>query len=232
MWTWPRAATGSLRDVAYYPYRAAMVLLAALAHPRLKTSVAQIISLTRISVPRLAPTRRSLSSAFWWVESATVDEVTWLDGITAVIALGGVAVAVLSWVVSRGSREEARRSADAAEVSAKAARDSAREAAAVAAIERERDHDRLGPGPVPDIAPKLETNRRGSGGPDTLFGTITLPRDYRVRAFAVRGNSSSSIGLDLLLHAGRPLPLHHRADATGSHEAGHGVRAVPVLATG
>ncbi|MEH1055902.1 hypothetical protein V6U89_11900 [Micromonospora sp. CPCC 206171] len=133
-----------------------------------------------------------------------MDKVTWLDVITVVIALGGVVVAALSWVVSRGSRDEARRSADAAEVSAKAAQDSAREAAAVAAIERDRDHDRLGPGPVPDIAPKLETNPRNSGLPDTLFGTVTVPRDYRVRGFAVRGNSSSPIGLDLLLHAGRP----------------------------
>ncbi|WP_422734058.1 hypothetical protein ACN26Y_00340 [Micromonospora sp. WMMD558] len=133
-----------------------------------------------------------------------MDEVTWLDIVAVLAALGGVAVAVLSWVVSRGSRDEARRSADAAEVSAKAAQDSAREAAAVAAIERDREHDRLGPGPVPDITSKLETNPRGSGLPRTLWGTVTLPRDYRVRAFAVSGNSSSQISLDLLVHAGRP----------------------------
>ncbi|MEV4820199.1 hypothetical protein [Micromonospora tulbaghiae] len=133
-----------------------------------------------------------------------MDEVTWLNVITVLIALGGVVVAVLSWVVSRGSRSEARRSADAAEVSAKAAQDSAREAAAIAAIERDREHDRLGPGPVPGIALELEPNPRDSGLPETLFGTITVPRDYRVRAVAVRGNSSAPIGLDLLLYAGRP----------------------------
>ncbi|MCO1618972.1 hypothetical protein M8C11_30070, partial [Micromonospora sp. CPM1] len=133
-----------------------------------------------------------------------MDEVTWLNVITVLIALGGVVAAVLSWVVSRGSRSEAQRSADAAEVSAKAAQDSAREAAAIAAIERDREHDRLGPGPVPGIALELEPNPRDSGLPETLFGTITVPRDYRVRAVAVRGNSSAPIGLDLLLHAGRP----------------------------
>jgi hypothetical protein len=64
-------------------------------------------------------------------------------------------------------------------------------------------HERLGPGPVPDLGVKLEANPRGSGLPKTLFGAATVPRDYRVQARAVTGNSYSPIGLDLLLHGGR-----------------------------
>jgi len=47
-----------------------------------------------------------------------------------------------------------------AEVAAVAAQDYAREAAEVGRMEREREHDRLGPGPVPTIVTELESNPR------------------------------------------------------------------------
>lgn len=137
-------------------------------------------------------------NAIQW--SATLTGITWPDVIGAVGGAAGVVASILlgrrSLRVSRESRDEARRSADAAQ-------ESARAAAEVARMEREREHARLGPGPVPEIVAELETNPRGTNLPRTLFGTVTLPCDYQVRARAVTGNSYSPISLDLLLHAGQ-----------------------------
>lgn len=107
---------------------------------------------------------------------------------------------------ARDSARTGNESAEAARDSAAAAWDSAREAAAVTAIERAREHDRLGPGAPPPsgIPSDLGPKQRDSVVPATLFGTITVPRDYRVRAEAVTDNSHSPIGLPLLLRANQP----------------------------
>lgn len=163
-----------------------------------------------------------------------MDEWNLPDVIGAAGGVIGVAVAIVMGVkslnvakgsldVAKGSRDEAKRAADAGEVSAQAASDAARagersaeaaqasadEAATVNKIEREREHDRLGPGPVPTIVTTLEDSARGKSLPRNLFGTMTVPRDYRVVAEAVmRGGARTPLGLDRLVHAGRTYRFH------------------------
>jgi hypothetical protein len=131
--------------------------------------------------------------------------------VTAVIGVRTVRVAREALAETRRTADETRRTADAGEaavsaakVSAAAAEAAAREAGDVARMEREREHDRLGPGPVPTIVTTLESNPRSHELPRNLFGTVTVPRDYRVLADAVyRGGTRVSLSLDRVLHAGR-----------------------------
>ncbi|MEH1058343.1 hypothetical protein V6U89_24425 [Micromonospora sp. CPCC 206171] len=158
-----------------------------------------------------------------WSTADVIGAVGGLVGLMGVIvtwALGAKSLRVsrASVQVSEEAKEEARRSADAGERSAvaaenanqagersaDAAQESARQAAEVARMEREREHDRLSPGPVPHMNVELESNPRGASLPRTLFGVVSVPRDYRVRAEAViEGGGHTALGLPLLLHAGR-----------------------------
>lgn len=142
-----------------------------------------------------------------------MSQVNWPDVISAAGVVVALGLGIASLKVAHASKDEARRSAKAAEDSARAgeqaaeaAQASARQAAEAVRIEREREHARLGPGPVPEIEAKLEVNPRyGPGGPRALFGEVTVPRDYRVRAEAVMaGGGYTSMSLPLLLHAGHP----------------------------
>lgn len=103
-------------------------------------------------------------------------------------------VGARSAVASEDSADSAQRSAVASEESARAARD-------VVRIELDRRHDDLRPSPPSEVEATVD----GEGQFRTLFGTITVPRDYRVRGEAVLGHNSgvSHLGLPLVLRANR-----------------------------
>lgn len=107
--------------------------------------------------------------------------------IGAIAGVGGAAVAM-------AARRDSRTSADAAEDSAEAARRSADADTAVAAIERDRQHREL----TPQAPPTIEAFHKGN----SLFGSITVPRDYRVAADGIyRAGGSQKLALPLLLRA-------------------------------
>ncbi|WP_227014445.1 MULTISPECIES: hypothetical protein [Nocardiopsis] len=72
-------------------------------------------------------------------------------------------------------------------------------------IRREQRHDDLGPPHPGEIQTTTEPSR--AAGQD-LFGSITVPRDYRVAATAHTGNSQCSLPLPLVLHAHVPHRFH------------------------
>lgn len=71
-------------------------------------------------------------------------------------------------------------------------------------LEREREHDRLGP-PQPAVI-EAEVRDTVVGG-RFLAGTITVPRDYRVRGEALvpASRSRQRLALDLVLRANQPV---------------------------
>ncbi|WP_162642339.1 hypothetical protein [Streptosporangium sp. 'caverna'] len=100
-----------------------------------------------------------------------------------------------------------------AAISARAARRSANEAARLSGIEaerrrdeREERHERLAPSHPGSIVAVLEES--AVGGPKNLFGSITVPRDYRVQAEGWVRDSYTLLSLPLLLHANRPYRFH------------------------
>ncbi|MFC4535278.1 hypothetical protein [Sphaerisporangium dianthi] len=127
------------------------------------------------------------------------------------IALAGVVVALLSGVAAvaavvfaRSSAGHAKDSAQAGKDSAEAARKSAEEAATLSEIERdrrreerERRHEEIRPPHPGEIKGKLVKG----GGRSSLYGSITVPRDYRVNAQAWYGNGYGPVDLPLLLRA-------------------------------
>ncbi|MGN9804471.1 hypothetical protein [Micromonospora sp. L32] len=126
-------------------------------------------------------------------------DIQWPDVVGAVGGIVGVVAAV---GVGIPAVVAARRSARAGEESAQAAKDAARGAADVARIERAREHARLAPPAPPEIKAEIEDHPRLGADGAGLFGSITVPRDYRVKAEAVSGNARSPISLPLLLRAG------------------------------
>jgi gas vesicle protein len=138
--------------------------------------------------------------------------------VTVVIGLKSLRVTREAARASERSADAGDRSAKAAEASARAAEESARDVRDQVRIEREREHERLGPGPVPSIETELETNPRLSTSRH-LFGTLTVPRDYRVRAEAVtKGGSRTGLTLPALLHAGRSCRFHIEQWLPGRNE--------------
>jgi hypothetical protein len=132
----------------------------------------------------------------------------WIALSGVVVALCALAASIWAVVYNRSaarsgskSADAAARSAQAADASAEAAARSAAEAAALTRIERERDHERLFPAPPPEIPTEI-------GGDEprlALFGTFTVPRDYRVRAHAVVGAARTPISLPVLARANQPV---------------------------
>lgn len=131
---------------------------------------------------------------------------------TDFVAAAGVLVAVAgvlaAFMAVRWARNAARAgeasavaaqdSARAGQESADAAKESARHAAAVADIERQNLHDRLRPA----LPAAIRGEIRQHASWRSLWGSITVTRDYRVRADRVTGNGSSTLGLGMLLRAG------------------------------
>ncbi|MEU8278396.1 hypothetical protein ACFYOK_35580 [Microbispora bryophytorum] len=136
-------------------------------------------------------------------------ELTWL-GLNAdnwiAVAAGGIGLAgvVIAW----RALVHARRSAESADESAKAAQRSAEEAATISRIERDRRHDDLAPPHPGEIQAEEESDTRLGAGHYNVFGSITVPRDYRVRAQAWNGTSLTPIALPLLLRANQPYRFH------------------------
>lgn len=136
------------------------------------------------------------------IPSPAAQEWTWL-GLNAdnwiaigscIVAIVGVGTAVIY----------ARRSAKASANSAKSAEKSAEEAATISQIERDRRHDDLAPPHPGEIKAEEEPDARLGRGHYTAFGSITVPRDYRVKAEAWNGTALTPIDLPLLLRANQP----------------------------
>jgi len=85
--------------------------------------------------------------------------------------------------------DTSRQAVEAARDSAESSRRSADEAAAVARIEADREHHRLGP---TQTTVPTSFNEPHAAGHRDLFGTIILARDYRVRAFIELGPNGRS----------------------------------------
>lgn len=161
-------------------------------------------------------------------------------GIAAVAAVTGIAalvVAVLSYNRSKDSIREAKRSADQAERSADhageavvEARRSADEAKRMREVdedrrrqEREQRHEQLAPGLPVEINAEFRENERLGGGQGSLFGAVTVPRGYRVKAEAVMGRSRTELGLSMVAAPGREIefqiePWHPDQEAARTGE--------------
>lgn len=131
----------------------------------------------------------------------------WIALTAVVVTVAGLGVAVIAAYFARVS-------ARAGNVSAEASRRSAEEAAAIVAIERERRseerevrHADLAPPNPGEIITELRPNPRT--GQSSLFGTITLPRGYRVRAARKYADGGSSdIGIAMLPPPNRVVDFH------------------------
>jgi hypothetical protein len=116
------------------------------------------------------------------------------------IAVTAVGVSVASMGVSY---LWGRYSAKAARDSAMSARRSADEAAAMTKLSLEQRHDDLAPGPAPA---EIAATVRGGGVTDSLVGSITVPRGYRVKATAYfRTGGSTELSIGPVLHANQPV---------------------------
>lgn len=107
------------------------------------------------------------------------------------IALAAFVVAVAAAVFARQAVVQARRSADEAARSNEIDEDRRRE-------EREKRHEDLAPEMPGEIDASFRPNRRLGGGHGSLFGTIKVPRGYRVKAEAVttaRSRTELSLGM-------------------------------------
>lgn len=107
------------------------------------------------------------------------------DALAAWAAVAAAVIAVAALVVSFKNRGDSRRAADAGERSASAAEQSAADAKrsadaaeATAKLERDARHDLYAPVPPAAIPTRLQASRAGA----SLFGEITVGRDYRMSA--------------------------------------------------
>lgn len=125
-----------------------------------------------------------------------MDSSDWIALVALVVSIvsGGAAIKY-----ARRSAVEAKRSADHAGESVVEARRSADEAKRMRELEedrrreeRERRHEDLAPVLPGEIDAAFKPNQRLGGGHGSLFGTIKLPRGYRVRAEAVTASGSSA----------------------------------------
>lgn len=141
----------------------------------------------------------------------TADKIALASTIVAIIAtLIAVPSVLYARVAARAATDSAltgRLSAAASQESAEASRRSAEEAAKITVIEtarraeeRQRLHDDLGPKPPGEIAAELH---KGSAT-DSLFGSITVPRGYRVIADALYvSGGSTRVALTSIIHPNR-----------------------------
>lgn len=140
----------------------------------------------------------------------------WTNVVGAVGGISGPAIAgaVAIWTVRRAKRQDAaqaateetaresvaisRESAAIARRAAEASQRSADEAARIAAVQVAARHDSLAPAQR-TLPTELADNPQRAHR--DLFGTLVVSRDYRVRAVAVAGKATWSLGLDSLLRA-------------------------------
>jgi hypothetical protein len=126
--------------------------------------------------------------------SAALGFVAMWDVIGSLAGVGGVVVAVAFGVKA----QRASRRAESATQQAEAAKQ------ALVRVEHEREHERLGPGPVQIISAELVPNPRGDGLPQSLFGAVSVPRAYRVQADVVwKSGGRSRLGIDNVVFPGR-----------------------------
>jgi hypothetical protein len=114
------------------------------------------------------------------------------------VAAAGLGLSVWALVYSRRSAAASRDSAD----EAKRLREIEAERRAE---ERERRHEELGPVLPGQIEAEFRENRRLGGGHGSLFGAITLPRGYRVKAEARIGRSRTELSLGMVVAPGREV---------------------------
>lgn len=116
-----------------------------------------------------------------------VTAMSWLTTTGSIVGVvGGIAGPWIAIVARRDSRD-----------SAEASRDSANEAAKVSRIENQRQHEAF----RPELPNEIEAQKRDA----SLFGSITVDRDYRIAATGLYDESSShEIGMPLLIRAGQP----------------------------
>lgn len=131
-----------------------------------------------------------------------------------VIALAALVVAVAGLGIAAAGLGIAVHAAVSAHRSAKSSARSADEAARSRVIdeerrrdEREERHDGLAPKVPAEIKAEFRPNERLGGGHGSLFGSITMPRGYRVKAEALMGQSRSELGLGMVAAPGREVEL-------------------------
>lgn len=147
------------------------------------------------------------------------EEWTWL-GLNADnwIATGSGVVALAGFVVAMRALIHARKSAEASHASAMAAQKSADEAATISRIELDRRHDDLAPAHPGELRAEERSDPQHPGYYN-LFGSITVPRDYRVRAEMWNGTALSPIALPLLLRANQSQRFHIDRVPTGATDS-------------
>jgi hypothetical protein len=137
---------------------------------------------------------------------------SWTDIVGVVGGSVGILVALPSLYFARRAANAGVDSATAAREAAEAARRSADEAAALTQIERERRkdereqrHEELGPDSPGAIVAELREGRATK----SLFGSIHVPNNYRVRAAAIfHGGGETELGIPLIIHANERVDLH------------------------
>ncbi|MEV7971271.1 hypothetical protein AB0O34_35550 [Sphaerisporangium sp. NPDC088356] len=138
----------------------------------------------------------------WEFLGLTTDN--WIAVAGGIVALAGV---FFGGLYARRSSVSARKAADAGEDAAEAARKSAEEAATISRIERERRHDDLSPPHPGEITAEWD-GARNANGTTNMVGSIAMPRDYRVQAWAWNGTALTPVSLPLLLRGNQPQQFH------------------------
>ncbi|MFI5843889.1 hypothetical protein ACIA8K_29745 [Catenuloplanes sp. NPDC051500] len=141
---------------------------------------------------------------------ACMADTSWVDvaglitgSVGAATGIAALMLSLRSTTASEDSAVSARLSAEASKEAAAAAHASVGEATELNRIERNRDHMQLGP-PRPTSLPiKIEQDERLGGGHRNVWSQFTLPRPYRVKAWAFSRASSHPLSIDLLVRAGQ-----------------------------
>ncbi|WP_248965433.1 hypothetical protein [Sphaerisporangium perillae] len=139
--------------------------------------------------------RVSLVAAAEWAWLGLNDD-NWISIGSGGVALGG---AVAAAIYARGSKRAAERSADEAAAISKIERDRQRD-------EREQLHRQL----HPTDQTKIEARLNGTSGRRSLFGTITVNREYRADAVAMLDEKTTTpiANLPLLLRPNEEYGFH------------------------
>lgn len=115
----------------------------------------------------------------------------WIASAAAVAAFLGVAVALWALVYARRSAAEARRlrelEADRREE------------------ERQRWHEELGPDLPGEIVAEFRPHPRLGAGMGSLWGKVSFPKTYRVKAVARMGQSRTDLSVPMLVERGQTV---------------------------
>lgn len=127
-----------------------------------------------------------------------MDTSDWIALAALMVAVAGFGVSVWAIVYSRRSAQASRDSADEATRMRELDEDRRRE-------ERERWHQEREP-VLPGVIEAEYRDSPGHGpGYGALWGTISVPHAYRVRGFAVAGQSWSPLSLDSPIKPNQPI---------------------------